>query len=151
MAVALVVEEPEAVIQADIGMTSTTSVPETSQSMGSSSGSESSGSSTTLGEDTEGTKSDGDDIGLAEEPTVPVAEDDSWYQSIQDFIHQEAEGDTGAPPDFALAHIPRDEVQASGPRSDASRANFAVATLVAKGQVISFQSLNSVMLPSCFD
>ena len=114
-------------------MTTPVSVPETFESTSSSSGSESSGSSATLGEDFEGTESDGDDIGLAEEPTVPVVKDDSWYQNILGFVHQEAEGDVGAPLDFARAHIPRDEVHASGPRRDASRADFVAATLAARG------------------
>lgn len=76
------------------------------------SGSENSGSSATLGEDSKDTESDGADVGLAAglavEPTVPVVEDDSWYQNILNFVHQDAKGDVGAPQDFAWVHIPHD-------------------------------------------
>ena len=92
---------------------------------------------TTLSEDSKDTESDSDDIGRVVgptvEPAVPVVEDDSWYQNILDFVHQEAEGDVNAPPNFARAHIPHNEVHASGPRRDASCADFAITTLMARG------------------
>ena len=69
-------------------------------------------------------------------PAAGRVEDDSWYMSIQDFVRREAEGEAGTPPHFTQAHIPRDKMQASGPRRDAARAELAVATLAAKGQVI---------------
>ena len=100
------------------------------ESSSSSGGSEGFGSSATLDEDTE---SDGDDVGPTVEAATPVVEDDAWYQNILDFIHQEAEGDVGAPPDFTQAYIPRDEVQVLGPCRDEARAELAVAALAATG------------------
>ena len=71
-------------------------------------------------------------------PATGMVEDDAWYRNILDFIHQVVEGDTGAPLDFVRAHIPHDKVQVSGPHKDASRAEFATATLAARGQVTIF-------------
>ena len=80
-------------------------------------------------------------------PAAGMVEDDSWYVSMQDFVHLEAEGEAGTPPDFSRVHIPCDEVQASGPRRDAARAEFVVAALATRGQVIilSIQNLLSYL------
>ena len=71
-------------------------------------------------------------------PAAGMVEDYAWYVNILDFVRREAEGDAGAPPDFTRAHIPCDEVQALAPRGDAARAELAVATLAARGQVTTF-------------
>ena len=60
-------------------------------------------------------------------------EDDGWYRNILDFVQQEEEGGAMDPLDFWWAQIPRDEVQASGLRRDASRLEYATATLALKG------------------
>ena len=58
-----------------------------------------------------------------------------------DFVRREAEGIARDPPDYWREQIPRDEVQASGPRRDVSRSEYATATLASKGQVYIFHSL----------
>ena len=63
-----------------------------------------------------------------------MVEDDAWYRTILDFIRQEAEGNVGAHPNFARAHIPSNEVQVPRLRRDASRAELATATLAARGR-----------------
>ena len=114
--------------EASVGETEASSV---------SSGSEDSDSSATLGEDSEESESEEVPKAVAA-ATAGMAEGDSWYMSIQDFIRREAESDIGAPPDFTRAHIPPDEVQASAPHRDAAQAEFAVAALAARGQVTIF-------------
>ena len=55
-----------------------------------------------------------------------------------DFVRQEAEGGARDPPNYWWDQIPRDEVQASGPCRDASRLEYATATLASRGLVATF-------------
>ena len=57
-----------------------------------------------------------------------------------DFIWREAEGVARDPLDYWREQIPRDEVQASGPRRDASRSEYATAALASRGQEYIFHS-----------
>ena len=50
-----------------------------------------------------------------------------------DFVRSEAEGVARDPLDYWQEQIPRDEVQASGPPRDASRLEYATATLASRG------------------
>ena len=84
-----------------------------------------------------------DEVGPAEEPEArPVdpliaqfGEDDGWWQNMVDFVRREAEDDVRDPPDYWPEQIPQDEVQASRPRRDASRSEYATAMLASRGQV----------------
>ena len=57
-----------------------------------------------------------------------------------DFVRREAAGVARDPPDYWREAIPRDKVQASGPRRDASRSEYATATLASREQVYIFHS-----------
>ena len=113
-------------------------VSEETEATSTSGGSEDSDSSATLDEDSEESRSVEEVPEAVPTVAAGMAEDDSWYVSIQDFVRWEAERDTSAPPDLTRAHIPHDEVQASAPRRDVTQAEFAVAALAARGQVITF-------------
>ena len=60
-------------------------------------------------------------------------EDDAWYRNILDFVRREVEGGARDPLDFWRAQIPRDEDQALGLCRDASRIEYATATLASRG------------------
>ena len=62
-------------------------------------------------------------------------EEDGWWQNMVDYVRREAEGDARDPPDYWREEIPQDEVQASGLCRDASRLEYATATLASRGQV----------------
>ena len=47
-------------------------------------------------------------------------EDNSWWRNVVDFIRREAEGVVRDSPNYWREAIPRDEMQASGPRRDMS-------------------------------
>ena len=60
------------------------------------------------------------EVGLGDPFIAQFGEDDGWWWNMVDFVRREAEGDARNPPDYWQEQIPRDEVQASGPRRDAS-------------------------------